>query len=163
MIRPKRSARVGDRCSPAPRDPPRCVAVFSTRKGYLTLYAVSQRHVSTKPRSAPDHQLFFVGAGLLKTPRLEGLRLISTRLRLTRSPVSAHNIGRALLRRNATQTAITRIPTSGTRNPIGKLFALVDTNPTNHGIAEPPNDAIEKTTPPRRRAAGPYQCENHDM
>ena len=51
--------------------------------------------------------------------------------------------------------------TSGTSNPTRKLLVCVETNPTSQGIAAAPSDAIEKTTPPSRRAAAPYHLENH--
>src|SRR5579863_1731779 len=152
MIRPNRSARVGERCSSARRVPPRCVAVFSTPKEYpMECRAALQRR-------------FYV---VIRSPRTGRSGACSARrqhlLRLIGSPNGHHSICNRRFRRIATKTAIATIPANGTKNPIGKLFAFVETNPTSHGIAEPPRDAIDKTTPPNRRAAGPYQCENQEM
>ena len=76
---------------------------------------------------------------------------------MVRSRARHHNISNPRFRKIATKTAMITIPVKGTRNPTGKLFAFVETNPTSQGNADPPSDAIEKTTPPKRRAADPYQ------
>src|SRR5580698_10030965 len=155
MISPNKSARVGDLCSSDRRVPRWFEPVFSTPKEY--------------PRAPIDMECGPSAPPLQRNPHHHTRRFAAICLHDCSScaprPTNplAHNICNPRLRKIVTSTTITQTPVSGTRNPIGKLFVLVETNPTSHGIADPPSDAIEKTTPPNRRAAGPYHCENHEM
>ena len=63
----------------------------------------------------------------------------------------------------ANTPSMTQHPASGTSSPTRRLPACVDIKPTSHGIADPPSDAIENTTPPNRRAAAPYHRENQEI